>query len=97
VSAEPRARLHVDWTACQASGLCIELLREVLRADPWGYPLGEGGGDMDVPPALRGHARRAVASCPQLALRLERARERAGQPTASPSTTVVASSPQKHR
>jgi ferredoxin len=51
---KPTQRLHVDWTRCDGRGLCVELLPDVLRRDPWGYPL----------------ARDAVGRCPRLALSL---------------------------
>lgn len=64
-------RLHVDWTACDGRGLCVELLPEVLDRDEWGYPLAlDGSREPVVPEALRPHAHRAVADCPRLALRL---------------------------
>lgn len=66
------ARLHIDWTACDGRGLCVELLPEVLTPDDWGYPLAitGDGTDVGVPAALVPYARRAVAQCPRLALRL---------------------------
>ena len=65
-------RLHIDWTACDGRGLCAELLPELLAGDDWGYPLARdgAGNDTPVPPGLAEHARRAVARCPMLALRL---------------------------
>ena len=36
-------RLHVDWTACDARGTCLELLPELLEADDWGYPRARTG------------------------------------------------------
>jgi ferredoxin len=63
-------RLHVDWTACQARGVCVELLPELVAADPWGYPLPRGDGEPTVPDELAPHARRAVGLCPRMALRL---------------------------
>lgn len=58
-------RLRVDPIACTAHGLCAELLPEVIALDEWGYPiLG------DLPDHLVVLARRAVADCPTLALRL---------------------------
>jgi ferredoxin len=67
------ARLHVDWTACDGRGLCVELLPELLDRDGWGYPLPrDAHPEPAVPDALSGHARRAVAACPLLALRLVR-------------------------
>ena len=60
-------RLRVNPIACEAHGVCIELLPELISADPWGYPVIE---DHPVPPRLLSHAKRAVQSCPTLALLL---------------------------
>jgi ferredoxin len=62
-----RSRLKVDWPACQAHGVCAELLPELVGLDEWGYPLIP---EPDVPRALMGHAQRAVTACPTLALSL---------------------------
>jgi len=69
------ARLHIDWTRCDARGSCIELLDGRLRADDWGYPIAPGVPAVeqsDVP--LRADeldaGRDAVALCPRLALTL---------------------------
>lgn len=59
-------RLRVDWPACEGHGLCAELLPEVVDLDDWGYPLLPGEVQEQHLPA----ARRAVAACPALALRL---------------------------
>ncbi len=64
------ARLHVDWTRCDGHGLCAELLPELLDRDDWGFPLARGS--LDVDDRLLPHARRAVYSCPLLALKLVR-------------------------
>jgi ferredoxin len=71
---ETTGSLHIDWTACDGRGLCVELLPELLAEDDWAYPLARDGGGSDVPvPAnLHRHAERAVAQCPRLALRLTR-------------------------
>ena len=64
-------RLSIDWTRCDARGLCHELLPELLTADDWGYPLSRNGDPSpQVPSALREHAEQAVLDCPRLALRL---------------------------
>lgn len=64
-------RLHVDWTRCDARGLCWELVPELLVPDDWGYPLSRTADRAPaVPGRLEAHARRAVAECPRLALRL---------------------------
>lgn len=59
-------RLRVDWPACQARGLCHELLPELVDLDPWGYPIIRG----EVPADLAAAARAALAACPRNALRL---------------------------
>ncbi|HWJ82973.1 MAG TPA: ferredoxin [Nocardioides sp.] len=59
-------RLRVDWPACQARGLCHELLPEVVDLDEWGYPVVAG----TVSDELLPDARAAVRACPRLALRL---------------------------
>lgn len=65
--------LHVDRVACDGRGLCLELLPELLTADPWGYPGGrDGRRDTAVPVALRREAEQAVRDCPRLALSLRR-------------------------
>lgn len=58
--------LRVNPIACDAHGLCMELLPELISADPWGYPIIRG----PVPLPLQALARRAVADCPTLALLL---------------------------
>jgi ferredoxin len=68
--------LMVDWTACDGRGLCVELLPELLEADPWGYPKSRGaapgGGALAVvPDHLAAAAKQAVNLCPLLALRLQ--------------------------
>ena len=61
-------RLRVNPIACDGHGLCHELVPELVELDEWGYPIVTRG---PVPPRLEKHARRAVAACPALALRLE--------------------------
>jgi NADH:ubiquinone oxidoreductase subunit F (NADH-binding)/ferredoxin len=62
-------RLSVDWTLCVGHGLCADLLPEAMRLDRDGYPVFD---DAPLPEYLLPRARRAVARCPALALRLER-------------------------
>jgi ferredoxin len=62
-------RLEVDWTRCDGHGLCGLLLPENLATDDDGFPLVDR---REVADADLRHARRAVAACPALALRLER-------------------------
>ena len=72
--------LRVDPILCDAYGHCAELLPELIELDEWGYPIVATG---PVPKRLRGEARRTVAACPRLALRLERAR----RPVTGPDNT----------
>lgn len=64
-----RFQLVVDPVACDGAGVCAELLPELISLDPWGFPLIAPGA---VPEGLGDHARRAVVSCPRLALTLVR-------------------------
>ena len=58
-------RLRVNPIACTGHGMCAELLPELIKLDPWGYPL---LADVAVPSELADHAKRAAAACPTLAL-----------------------------
>lgn len=68
-------RLKVNPIACAAHGVCAELLPELIRLDPWGYPI---IADTPVPGDLLRLARKAAASCPTLALLVDRSKEGAG-------------------
>lgn len=59
--------LRVDPIACEGHGACAELLPELIHMDDWGFPIIESG---PVPSHLRANARRAVAACPVLALKM---------------------------
>ncbi len=67
-------RLTVNPIACTGHGACAELFPEWIRLDDWGYPMVD---DSPVPDELLAHARRAVAACPTLALRLAAERKAA--------------------
>jgi ferredoxin len=64
-----RYRLRVNPIACTGHGLCAELLPEVIELDPWGYPILSSSA---VPAGLMEHAKRAVDTCPTLALLMEK-------------------------
>jgi ferredoxin len=66
-------RLRVNPIACEAHGMCAELLPERITLDQWGYPLIDGE---PLPAELLENARRAAQACPTLALILERERAR---------------------
>lgn len=61
--------LRVNPILCDAHGLCAELFPERVELDEWGFPIVD---ETPVPTSLEPHARRAVAACPMLALRLDR-------------------------
>ncbi len=64
--------LRVNPIACTAHGICAELLPEVIRLDPWGYPIVASG---ELDDELLRLARTAVAACPALALVLVKRRD----------------------
>jgi ferredoxin len=60
--------VRINPIACDAHGICVELLPELFRLDDWGYPV------IDVPaiPAeLEPLARKATDACPTLAVMIE--------------------------
>jgi ferredoxin len=61
------SRLRVDPIACAGHGICAEVFPERITLDDWGYPIVD---PRPLPAELKGHARRAVAACPALALAL---------------------------
>jgi ferredoxin len=68
-SDQTEHEIAVDRIACDGFGMCAELVPELIDLDDWGYPIVRAGG---VPDDLLDHARRAVAVCPVLALKLTR-------------------------
>jgi ferredoxin len=66
-STEPGPLLRVNPLACDAHGLCVQALPEMISPDPWGYPVLS---PHPVPAHLLAHAKRAVELCPTLALML---------------------------
>jgi ferredoxin len=62
-------RLRVNPIACEAHGMCAELLPERITLDEWGYPM------LDAEPLDRqlvDVARRAAQACPTFALLVQR-------------------------
>ena len=66
-----RYRLRVNPIACTGHGLCAELLPEIIELDPWGYPILSSSA---IPAGVMEHAKRAVDTCPTLALLMEEVR-----------------------
>lgn len=63
--------LVIDWTRCEARGVCLDLLPGVLQPDDWGYPISRyPGGHVPITIGARAAAMTAVRECPRLALRL---------------------------
>jgi ferredoxin len=62
-----RETLRVNPIACTGHGICAELLPELIELDEWGYPI---TGPQPLPPGLEREARKAVAACPALALKI---------------------------
>ncbi|WP_131763623.1 ferredoxin, partial [Actinomadura fibrosa] len=64
---DARLSLEVDWSRCDGHGLCADVLRGTVRLDEYDYPVIPSE---PIPARLEADARRAVAVCPGLALRL---------------------------
>ena len=64
-------RLRVNPIACEAHGMCAELLPERITLDEWGYPIIDG---KPLEPLQLEHAKRAAQACPTFALLVERER-----------------------
>lgn len=62
-------RIRIDPIACDAHGLCAELLPEWISLDDWGYPIVAPG---ELPRELIADARRAADACPTRAILLAR-------------------------
>jgi ferredoxin len=60
--------LRLNPIACAGHGVCAELAPGLIGSDEWGYLVLAPG---PVPAWLERDARRAVAACPVLALRLQ--------------------------
>jgi ferredoxin len=66
-------RVRVNPIACEAHGMCAELLPERITLDQWGYPVID---ERPVDGVAVEHAIRAARACPTFALLVERERER---------------------
>ena len=83
--------LRVNPILCDGHGLCAELFPERIELDEWGYPIIK---PEPLPGSLEPHARRAVAACPVLALRLERSETgRRSRLAATPRTGLLDDEP----
>ena len=62
-------RLKVNPIACEAHGMCAEILPEWISLDEWGYPIVD---ERPLPAELTAMAKRAADACPTFALLIER-------------------------
>ena len=69
MSENVQRRLRVNSTLCDGVGYCAEIVPELISMDDWGYPIVDTRAVDDD--RLMQHARRAVATCPRLALLIE--------------------------
>lgn len=69
------SRLRVNPILCEGYGYCAEIVPELITVDDWGYPI-VNPKQIDSDDLLK-LARRAVATCPRLALLVEESNERA--------------------
>jgi ferredoxin len=89
-------RVVVNPIACEAHGMCAELLPERIALDDWGYPIVDG---RPLSTELVEHARRAAEACPTFALLIQaqgvplREQARASQP-APPTVRSVRRRPE---
>ncbi len=79
--SEGPPRLRVDPTLCDGAGYCAELVPELISLDEWGFPIVDPARIEES--AVLAHARKAVATCPRLALLLDARPDRAILPTSA--------------
>ena len=63
------SRLRVNPTLCEGYGYCAEIVPELITVDDWGYPI-VSRREIETDDVMK-LARRAVATCPRLALLIE--------------------------
>jgi NADH:ubiquinone oxidoreductase subunit F (NADH-binding)/ferredoxin len=68
VDDESGMRLAVDWSRCAGHGLCAHMLPDMVKLDPFGYPVLP---DPSVPAHLLRDTVQATEMCPALALSLK--------------------------
>lgn len=73
MSPGARRRLRVNPTLCTGYGYCAEIIPELIAVDDWGYPI-VSKAYIESEDLLK-LARRAIATCPRLALLIEESAE----------------------
>jgi ferredoxin len=71
MSETPQRRVLVNPILCTGYGYCAEIVPELISLDDWGFPIVHSRPISDE--RLVHLARRAVATCPRLALLLTEA------------------------
>jgi ferredoxin len=61
-------RVRINPVACEAHGVCAELLPELIRLDDWGYPI---LATSEVTDTIARFARMAERACPTLAIMID--------------------------
>lgn len=69
MSEHVHRRLRVNPILCTGFGYCAEIVPELIKLDDWGFPMVNSKDIEDI--GVLHLARRAVATCPQVALVLE--------------------------
>ena len=69
MSEPERHKLRVNPILCDGYGYCAEIVPERIALDDWGFPIVSAEPIQNE--EVLGHARRAVGTCPRLALMLE--------------------------
>jgi len=69
VNDKVQRQLRVNPILCNGFGYCAEIVPELISLDDWGFPIVSSRPIEDD--KLLGLARRAVATCPRLALLIE--------------------------
>jgi len=75
-------RLSIDWSRCDGHGVCAYVVPELVHLDRNGFPIILNS---PMPHWVEREAKRAVAMCPALALRLTGEPPRAATPLAPPT------------
>lgn len=78
MSETVQRKLRVNPILCDGYGYCAEIVPERIALDDWGFPIVSAASIDDE--EVLGHARRAVGTCPRLALLLEEIPNRAIEP-----------------
>lgn len=75
MSEQVERKLRVNPILCDGYGYCAEIVPERIALDDWGFPIVKA--DLIDDDEVLNHARRAVGTCPRLALLLEESPSRA--------------------